>query len=49
MVAMEDPAAHRLYSEGAAELGRHYSMDAVADAYIECYDVTIRRHQNRIA
>ncbi len=47
MVAMEDPSTHRLYSEGAAELGRHYSMDAVAEAYIECYEETIRRHSVR--
>ncbi len=47
MVAMEDPTAHRLYSDGAAELGRGYSMEAVADAYIRCYEETITRHTDR--
>jgi glycosyltransferase involved in cell wall biosynthesis/ubiquinone/menaquinone biosynthesis C-methylase UbiE len=48
MVAMEDPATHQRYSEGAAKLGQSYSMDTVADAYIDCYDEAIKRHSGRV-
>mgnify|MGYP003814763903 FL=1 len=47
MLVLEDSATRAACARDAAALGQQFSMEAVATAYIACFDQVIERHRTR--